>query len=82
MKLIIFRKLNFQKWQSFQKGTTQEMKFSFKDFFSKSDQIPRKLRIWSHLLKKSSMEKLHFLCSERKEVDHAIDLQLTSFPMH
>ena len=27
-----------------------------KDFFSKCDQIHRKLRIWSHLLKKSLME--------------------------
>ena len=30
----------------------QKMKFSIKDFFSKCDQIRRKLRIWSHLLKK------------------------------
>ena len=30
-----------------------DMKFSIKDFFSKCDQIRRKLRIWSHLLKKS-----------------------------
>ena len=29
------------------------MKFSVKDFFSKCDQIRGKLRIWSHLLKKS-----------------------------
>ena len=29
------------------------MKFSIKDFFSKCDQIFKKLRIWSHLLKKS-----------------------------
>ena len=27
--------------------------FSIKDFFSKCDQIHKKLRIWSHLLKKS-----------------------------
>ena len=32
--------------------TTQKMKFSIKDFFSKREQIPRKLRICSHLLKK------------------------------
>ena len=32
------------------------MKFTIKDFFSKCDQIRRKLRIWSHLLKKSYME--------------------------
>ena len=27
--------------------TAQKMKFSVKDFFSKSDQIRRKLQIWS-----------------------------------
>ena len=32
-------------------NTAQKMKFSIKDFFSKCDQIHRKLRIWSHLLK-------------------------------
>ena len=32
------------------------MKFFIKDFFSKCDQILRKLRIWLHLLKKSLME--------------------------
>ena len=32
------------------------MKFSIKHFFSKCDQIHRKLRIWSHLLKKSLIE--------------------------
>ena len=36
------------------------MKFSIKDFFSKCDQIHRKLRIWSHLLKKSFMENFIF----------------------
>ena len=36
------------------------MKFSIKDFFSKYDQIRRKLRIWSHLLKKSLMENFIF----------------------
>ena len=41
----------------------KKTKFSSKDFFSKCDQISRKLRIWSHLLKKSLMEKLQFLCS-------------------
>ena len=34
----------------------QKMKFSFKDLFSKCDQIPRFLRIWSHLLKKYLIE--------------------------
>ena len=36
--------------------TAQKMKFSIKDFLSKFDQIRRKLRIWPHLPKKSSME--------------------------
>ena len=34
-------------------STAQKMKFSIKDFFSKSDQIRSFLRIWSDLLKKS-----------------------------
>ena len=40
--------------------TAQKLKFSIKDFFSKCDQIGRKLRIWSHLLKKSLMENFIF----------------------
>ena len=40
--------------------TAQKMKFFIKDFFSKCDQICRELRIWSHLLKKSSMENFIF----------------------
>ena len=40
--------------------TAQKMKFSIKDFFSKCDQIRRKLRIWSHWLKKSLMENFIF----------------------
>ena len=39
------------------------MEFTIKDFFSKCDQIPSFLRIWSHLLKKSLMENFIFLCS-------------------
>ena len=40
--------------------TAQKMKFSIKDFFSKCDQVRRKLRIWSHLLKKFLMENFIF----------------------
>ena len=36
--------------------TSQKMKFSIKDFFSKCDQIRSFLRIWSHLLNKSLVE--------------------------
>ena len=40
--------------------TAQKMKFSIKHFFSKCDQIRRKLRIWLHLLKKFLMENFIF----------------------
>ena len=36
------------------------MKFFVKDFSGKCDQIRRKLRIWSHLPKKSLMENFIF----------------------
>ena len=36
------------------------MKFLIKDFFSTWDHIRSKLRIWAHLLKKSSIENLSF----------------------
>ena len=36
------------------------MKFSIKDFFSKCDRIRKKLRIWSHLLKKFLMDNFIF----------------------
>ena len=49
-------------------STAQTMKFSIKDFFSKCDQIRRKLRIRSHLLKKSLME--NFIFCEVKVKDH------------
>ena len=38
----------------------KKMRFSIKDFFSKCEQICSSLRIWSHLLKKSSMENFLF----------------------
>ena len=38
----------------------QRMKFSIEDFYSKCDQIRRKLRIWSYLLKKSLVENFVF----------------------
>ena len=41
--------------------TAQKMKFSIKDFFSKYAQIGRKMRIWSHLLKKSLMGTSFFV---------------------
>ena len=51
------------------------MKFSSKDFFSKCDQIRRKLWIWSHLLKKSLMENFIF-CAVLNEVFPTINHQI------
>ena len=45
-------------------GTAGKVKCSIKNFFSKCDEIRRKLRIWSHLLKKSIMENFIF-CARR-----------------
>ena len=42
----------------------KKINFSIKNSFSKCDQIRRKLRIWSHLLKKSLIESLIFYCSD------------------
>ena len=53
-------------------STAQKMKFSIKAFFSKCDQIRRKLWIWLHLLKKSLMENFIFLCSEQPYVSMTI----------
>ena len=39
---------------------TAQKKFSIKDFFIKCDQIRSFRRVWSHLLKKSSMGKFTF----------------------
>ena len=55
------------------RNTTQKMKFSMKDFFSKSDQIHSFLQIWSHLLKKPSMENFIFCAT-------CIDLNFTNVP--
>ena len=45
--------------------TGQKMRCFIKDFFNKCDQIRRKLRIWSRLLKESSMKNFIFLCSAK-----------------
>ena len=51
----------------------QKIKFSIKFFISKCDQICRKLQIWSHLLKKSSMENFVFLCSDMDDIYKIIE---------
>ena len=46
--------------------TTQKMKFSIIDFFSKCDQIRNFLRSWSYLPKKSLMENFIFCAVNSK----------------
>ena len=38
------------------------------DFSSQSDQLRRKLRVWSHLLEKSSMKNFIFLCCAKNKL--------------
>ena len=55
--------------------TVQKMKFSIKDFFSKCDQIHKKLRIWSHLLKKSLIENFIFCAMViNKKITHLMPM--------
>ena len=49
------------------------MNFSIMDFFSKCDQIRRKLWIWPHLLKKFLMENLTF-CAVKGSVNQFLKL--------
>ena len=53
--------IHYIKWTGFTSRTTaQKRNFSIRDFFSKCDQIRRKMRIWSYLLKKTSTENFIF----------------------
>ena len=56
----------------------KKMKFSIMNFSSKCDQIRRKLRIWSHLLKKSLMENFIF-CAGTVVEKVKLELALTIF---
>ena len=58
-------------------NTAQKMKFSIKYFFSKCDQIRRKLRICSHLLK-SLMENFIF-CAALSYIHDTHDMKNTSY---
>ena len=55
--LFLGKKINKKSVMTY---TAQKMKFFIKDFFSKCDQIGRKLRICSYLLKKSLIENFIF----------------------
>ena len=52
-----------------------------KDFFTKCDQIRKKLWIWSHLLKKSFFENFIF-CAVSVEQEVSDDLSVWSLTYH
>ena len=81
MSLLLNLNIDLSAWSS---HTTQKIKFSVKDFFSKCDQIRSFLRIWSYLLKKSLTENFifravswSFASKEAKDVQ-----QIYSVDMH
>ena len=70
------RYLAFGHFARLGKATVHKKKFSIKDFFSKSDQIRRKLRIWSHLPRKSLMENFIF-CAVLSEITSSMLLNFS-----
>ena len=70
-------------WRSFWRtGTAWKMKFSIKDFFSICDQIRNFLRIWSHLLKKLSMENFIFCAVWKFLVKRDNYFEMGDFPFY
>ena len=60
---------------------SQKIEFSITDFFSEGDQIRRKLRIWSHLLKKSVMENFIFRAVSLTDFDVLLH-QIATYNIH
>ena len=64
----LIKNMNFYAWMTYHIAltrhlhsyNTQKLQFFIKGFSSKCDQIRRKLRFWSHLLKKSFIENFIF----------------------
>ena len=57
------------------------MKFPIDDFFSKCDQIRRKLRIWLHLLRKFLIENFIFCAVLTPFIDNFCSQHSTLFPV-
>ena len=67
-------------WHSL--DTSQKMKFSIKNFFSKCNQIHSFLRIWSHLLNKSLM-KIVISCAVRiRHLNEVIEVREYCTPIN
>ena len=54
----------------------KKWKFSIKNFFSKCDQIHRKLRTWSHLLKKSLIENIFCAVGRLERIGNVVPVIL------
>ena len=70
---LMFNNDTIQKMFAF---TTQKIKFSTKDFFSKCDQIRRKLRTYSHLLERIFVENF-ILCAVFNSTNCCFRLEIT-----
>ena len=75
----VIERLNTQDLRKLEKFK-KKLKFYIKGFFIKCDQIPWKLRIWSHLLKKFFMENFIFLCSDFPKISEISDLNASTQP--
>ena len=62
MFLLLSRKHQLWSWSAV--STSQKMRFSIKDFFSKCDQIRKKTADLVTFTEELHNGKLHFLCSE------------------
>ena len=62
------------------KCTAQKMILSIKGFFSKCDQIRRKLQVWSYLLKRSLTESINLRWKQGRENVNALNFMLTKDP--
>ena len=65
---------------------TKNMTFPIKDFFSKCDQIRRKLWIWSHLLKKFLMKNFIFcavtVTAQTTKIRQYFSTKIETMPKH
>ena len=61
--------------------TVEKMKFSIKDFFCKCDQIPRKLQIWSHLMKNFWIKNFTFCAVDFVRILWELDQKFFNFVM-
>ena len=59
--------------------TAYKIKFLIKDCFGKCDQIFRKLRVWSHLLKNSLMKNLIFCAAYHLDIFCYLEHYFDSF---